>query len=678
MYHRFSAPVWGRSALWLAIACAPLSVNAANSDLEEVLVTASPLAKQSDALTQPATQLSGEALRRKASSTLGESLQDELGMRSASFGPGVGAPVIRGQSANRVKVMQNHLGSMDVAGASPDHANSVEPLLAERIEVLRGPATLRYGNDAIGGVVNVIDNRIPDEAIDGLRGAGEVRYHSVNQQSAAIGLLEGGSGNWAWHLDGLHRDSDLMRIPGEAHLDADTHSDEEPEAEADHGRLPNSQAEASAGAFGVSRQFEQGYIGFSISSLDNHYGIPPGGHAHAHEEEAEEPEGEEEEQVRIEMHQTRYDLKGELHDLAPWAEQLSFRLAYNDYSHTELEGGAPGTRFINQAWEGRVEAIHLDGDARRGAVGLQWGQREFSALGEEAFIPRSDIGNLGIFALEEYTRGAWVFELGGRIEHSEIKPDHNRGRDFTSLSLSGAAHWHIDEQHHLSLGLARAQRAPSVEELYAEGPHLAEQLYARGDSALTPETSHNIDLSYHYEGPIHATLNLFNNRIADFIYKINTGTEADELPLYQYTQTGARFYGAEVQFDVALHEHWQLSAFGDTVRAQTHAGEDLPRISAPRAGLTLDHSQGPWQAELRTSYVWPQRNPGLEEVAVDGYTRVDLSASYALDIGDQQTVLLFARATNLTNAEIRNASSILRAYAPDAGRSLALGARWQF
>ncbi|MDN3637424.1 TonB-dependent receptor [Simiduia curdlanivorans] len=664
------------TTLLLGLSLTPLPLSAA---IEEVIITASPLAKNGDTLSQPAAVLSGDELRRKAASTLGDTLNDQPGMSSASFGPGVGAPVIRGQSANRVKVMQNQLGTMDAASASPDHANSVEPLLAERIEVLRGPATLRFGNDAIGGVVNVIDNSIPSARINGVEGAIEARYQSVNQQKVGVGMLEGGSDRLAWHLDGVWRESQNVDIPGYAHAE-ESHESPELEEEEHKGIIENTDAQADSFSAGASWFNDTGFIGLAISQLNNNYGIPPGGHEHEEEEpdHEEEPGHEEEEAlVRIDLTQTRYDLKGEQNNLAPWIEKLSYRLAYNDYQHIELEGDEAGTKFQNKAWEGRAEVIHTDSGDQRGAFGIQAGTRDFAAIGDEAFIPRSDIDNLGAFVLEEFNRSNWVFELGARAEYNAIAPDDQSKRSFNTYSLSGAAHWHINDAQHLTFSLARAQRAPSVEELFSLGAHLAEQNYVEGNADLKPETSLNTEIGYHYEGPVHLELNLFNNAIDNFIYKANTGAVIDELPVYAYVQDATRFYGAEIQLTLPLNSQWQLQGFVDAVRAKFDKGGDVPRINPPRAGISLSYEDDQWQLDMRATAVSEQKHPGEGEFAVDGYNRLDLSASRNLNLGEQE-ILLFIKGNNLSNAEIRNASSFLRAYAPEPGRSVELGARLSF
>ena len=298
-----------------------LAVNVNANELEEVVVTASPFEKKRDAVNQPVGILSGDQLRQEAAATIGETLSGQLGVSSSSFGPGVGLPVIRGQSANRVKVMQDSISTLDVSSASPDHAVAIEPLLAERIEVLRGPATLRYGSGAIGGVVNVIDNRIPDRMPEELEGAFELRHATVNNENSGVFALNDGGKGVAWHLDGLYRDSADLRINGLAASNADDPS------ETSEGFIANTDAQTLGGTAGISRIGENGFIGVSVSYLDNNYGIPPGAHA---EEEAMAAEESGEEYVRIDLRQTRYDLKGRLDQPFDGFEKLTFRLGYND------------------------------------------------------------------------------------------------------------------------------------------------------------------------------------------------------------------------------------------------------------------------------------------------------------------------------------------------------------
>jgi len=618
----------------------------------EITVTASPFEKSRDAVNQPVGILAGDKLRQEAAATIGETLSGQLGVSSSSFGPGVGLPVIRGQSANRVKVMQDSIGTLDVYSASPDHAVGIEPLLAERIEVLRGPATLRYGSGAIGGVVNLIDNCIPDRAPEQLEGAAELRHATVNDENSGVFVLNGGGQGVAWHLDGLYRDSNDLEINGLAALGVGD------PAETSDGFIANTNARTRGGTAGISRLGESGFIGVSVSYLENNYGIPPGAQT---EEEAAAPEESTEESVRIALRQTRYDLKGRLEQPFDGFEKLTFRLGYNDYRHTELEDGEPGTRFDSDALEGRIELVHSDINGWRGAVGLQLLDQDFSAIGEEAIIPKSDIRNYGLFLVEELQRGSWIYELGARAERQRIDPDLSQAVEHSSLSASASAQWHFSTEQSLGLILSRSQRAPAVEELFSFGPHLATASFDVGDAELDEETSLNLELGYHWHGEVEAAVNLFYNRIDDFIYRRNTGAkDAEEgLAIFAYDQEDATFKGIEAEMTLPLATAWRLRLFGDTVRAE------------------LQFSADRWEAELRLTEVAKQDRPGEFEANTDSYTRLDVRLNYRVN-RDGLDYLIFLKGSNLLDEEIRNATSFLRNAAPDAGRGLQLGVRMSF
>ena len=666
------------ASLLCASGAAQSQTNKHTREIEEVVVSASPLNKSRDAITQPAATLSAAALKQATAATLGETLQSLPGVSSASFGPGVGLPIIRGQSDNRVKVMQDSIGTMDAASASPDHAVTLEPLLASRIEVLRGPAALRYGSGAIGGLVNVLDKRIPEQLPDELEGGLEVRHADVNHETTGVATVTGGAGNIAWHLDGSQRRSSDLSIPSAAAAYAD-----EPD-ETTQGYIANTDAQSRSNTLGLSYISEDGFIGIAINKMDNNYGIPPGAHGH-HEEEHEETDLDHEEElelVRIDLQQTRTDLKGELNNPIGGLEKISLRLGHNDYEHTEMENGAPGTRFTNNAWEGRLEVIHIPLGAWRGAFGLQASERTFAAIGEEAFIPKSDISNLGVFIVEETNINDWTFELGARTETQQISPEASVDLQHHSLNLSSSVIWHFSDAQRLSLGIAQAERAPSVEELLANGPHPATGSYLLGDANLHPETSRNLELGYHWHSDwVQSSINLFYNQIGDFIYSRATGQQQDELTEFAYTQADATFSGYEAELNIALNDHWAWRLFSDAVNAQldntSGPNKYLPRIPPQRLGSGLAFEQNNWRGNINYSYSRAQNHPGENELPSAGFTRLDANLSYQVEQGGH-AYEIFMKGTNLLNAEIRNAASFLRRYAPEAGRGMQIGVRITF
>jgi len=439
----------------VALAIASLSTNNLKAEsephgdhhLEEVLVTGVLLKAQKDTAL-PVNILTGEELRENATSTIGDTLQSQIGVNSASFGVGVGQPVIRGQSANRVQVLQNGTGALDVSNVSQDHANTVEGLLAERIEVVRGPATLIYGNGAIGGVVNVIDNRIPSTVPEDIDGALEYRYNSVNEGQTFVAALDGGSGNFAWHVDGVVQETNNVDIPGLSNLEEEGHDEEEgheEEEEGTFGFIDNSDTEKRNITVGGSYVTEAGFFGVSINDYSNEYGLPPGTHGHEEEEGEMHMEGEEE-----------------------FFDKVSATLTSNDYTHIELEGEETGTVFDNQGIEFRSNLSHSGfSDRLKGSLGLQWIERDFEAVGEEAFIPASEISGLGVYVIESIESGDFTYEGGLRFDKQTVDTNLGCKSDESSFSTSLGAIWNFSEDANLLFSANRSQRAPGVEELFS-------------------------------------------------------------------------------------------------------------------------------------------------------------------------------------------------------------------
>jgi len=663
--------------------------------LEEIIVTGV-LQKQQKDTALPVNVLSGDELRENAASTIGDSLQSQIGVNSASFGVGVGQPVVRGQSANRVQVLQNGTGALDVSNTSQDHANTVEALLAERIEVIRGPATLLYGNGAIGGVVNVIDNRIPNEVPESLNGAVEYRYNDVNDGSTFVAALNGGSGNFAWHIDGIIQDTDNVDIPGYSNLEEEGHEEEEGHAEEEEERtfgfIDNSNTEKTNLTVGGSYVTDSGFVGISINQLNNEYGLPPG----AHEEE--------EEVIRLDMEQTRIDVKTQ-YDLSQMGgnwKNISATLTSNDYSHIELEGEETGTVFDNQGLELRASVSHGGlNDALNGSIGFQLVQRDFEAIGEEAFIPASDINGFGAYIIESIDSGDFTYEGGLRFDTQNVESNSvGCDVDKTSISASLASIWNFNSNSNVLISLNRSQRAPAVEELFSNigmgcvessdpenfVEHAATGRLEIGDPDLDKETATNIEVAYRkHSGRIRGEVSAFVNSISDYIYLADVG-EFEETIVSRYLQNDARFVGAEVELDIPIRQwsddqYFDLHLFADHVEAELDGGDSegvyIPRIPPTRAGLELSYAMQDWRFKLRNTWVSAQRKSSINETQTSSYSRLDLFADYHFHYGDNE-ILLFARGRNLTDEEIRNHTSFLKNFAPEPGRSLEIGVRYQF
>ena len=646
--------------------------------LEEVRVTATPLASDALEMTQSATVLSGEALERELTSSLGETLKSMPGLSSASFGANVGRPIIRGMDASRVGVMENNLSSNDASKVSQDHAVAIEPFLADQIEVLRGPATLLYGSDSIGGVVNVRSNRIPQEPPEGFSGRVLIQGDSVADERYGAARVDGGSSSFSFHADGWYRDSDDYEIPGFAETDPEP--GEEPP-----GRLANSALQNHGGALGGTWFGEVWQAGIAVSVYDSQYGIPGEGHHHEEEGEHEEEEHEEEEPVfvSIDLESTRID--GEIQAMDPWRGVEKFKLLLNNsnYEHTEFEGAEVGTVFESDTIEGRVEVTHAPLGKWRGVVGLQFSDQDFSALGEEAFVPPSKTEGLGLFWLEEAEFESLRFEFGLRVEDIDTRSDDGRSASHSPFSASAGAIWHLDDETHLAFNLAHAQRAPGDEELYAFGPHVATQVFEIGDPALEIETSKSFEASYKkHAGRVSVSLTAYYNDFDDFIYLIDTGEEADELPVRMWTQQGAEFTGGELELRLDIGHfgsgHWEAWAFADAVRAELDDGSKVPRIPPHRFGAGLDWHQAQWSASLEWIHAAEQDQLAEYETPTAGYDDVAFDISYSLPAGGDAEWELFLRGRNILNEEIRNHSSFLKDQASQAGRNFIVGLKVSF
>jgi iron complex outermembrane receptor protein len=676
-----------------------------NGKLEHVLVSV-PLHKQVSNTALPVTVLTGDELRSAATSTIGGTLSNKPGLANASFGPAVGQPVIRGQQGPRVSVMQNSIRSADASNVSADHAVSIEPLLADSIEVLRGPSTLLYGGGAIGGVVNVIDNRIPTVRLEETSGGVEYRHDSASDLDVTAFRLDSGEGNFVFHVDGLYRDWNNMDIPGnaidEAALDS-LHADEDHEEEErdnTHGYVDNTGGRTKNLTVGGSYFFEGGLFGLSVSRLENRYGIPPAGHAH-HEEDhddlaEDDHEADEEGGILLDVEQTRYDSRLELEDPLKGIHSLKWLMSYTDYQHDEIEpDGLVGTTFQNDTWETRVEMGHEPIAGWHGVFGLQWHQGDFSAEGEESFIPQTDSNSVGLFVVEGFDHGDWTYELGLRVDQDELDPDTESAKKerFTSISTSASALWQVNQQWQVSVALSNSERAPVTEELYSNVDvepgdeyvvHGATQSIEIGDPNLDTEQSSNIDIKLGWQGErASVETTVFYNDFSDFIYLQNTGLEQDELPVLMYEQQDATFKGIEFEAHVTLLERargqLELSVFGDMIRGEFDKAGDVPRLPPYRLGSKLSYVQDDWSTYVSVVDVAKQDKPGLNETETAGYTRWDIGADYRLPgISTGDSLLLFVKANNLTDEEIRLSTSFLRNYAPEAGRSIVAGLRYSF
>lgn len=707
------------------------------ASVENIVVTANALQSSVLESVTPVTVIGAEKLRKIEAPTLGETLKNAPGVHSTYFGPVSSSPVIRGNDGPRVKIVQNGLDVSDVSRVSPDHNVATTLSSATQVEVLRGPATLQYGSGAIGGVVNVVDKRIPQYQIDGVEGEAETSYSTVNNGSYTRADVTGGSGNIAWHVDGFYRDTDNADIPGFASIDPD---EDEP-----NGVLESSAMETRNVVAGLSYVAEEGYFGFAVEQLDNKYGVPGYSHAHGEEEhegedhDLEEHDHEEhaEEGVLLDVDMTRYQAAGEWHSPFEGITNLKFAAAYTDYEHAEIEDGEPGTVFTNESSDIRLSAYHEEVNGWHGVFGLQFNHSDYNAVGEEAFTPANTTSSYALYLIEQKKVGNVTFELGGRLERTtldadasevelDVLHDEHEGEehavafnfpdyDFTSLSLSAGANWEYQEGHSVAVTLSRSERAPSQQELFSAGQHLATQSYEVGLvfdmdeeghieetlKGVKEEVSTNLDITFRkFTGSWGYSASFFYNKADDYIFQTSTGLialseheEHDEheedvldgeeahsdeegLPVYYFQQANADIWGFEAETYVDLTNTLRLTVFGDYIRAEIE-DDNLPRTPPMRFGSELSYVSDGLSADVGFTWYDDQNDVASFETATDGYTLVNASVQYEFATQGVDWVL-FARGDNLTDEEARVHTSFLKDQAPLPGRNFTLGVRALF
>jgi iron complex outermembrane recepter protein len=661
-----------RSSHPLRIAVVAMLVSHASfaqeSRTEEVVVTSTALRENPLQVAQPTAVVSGDELRRQIASSIGETLSSELGVSSTYFGPSASRPVIRGLGGDRVQVLQDGLAALDVSSLSQDHAVTLESVVSQQIEIIKGPAALLYGSGASGGLVNIVSTRVPTEVpAKPIGGAAEIRGDTASEERTGAFSVDGGAGDFAFHADYFDRDSDDVEIPDFAQSDALRRRLIEAGEEPDdvRGHVENTAGEASGGAIGGSYIGENALGGLSWSRYETTYGIPG------------------EEQAFIDMKQDRFDGKAEL-DLDGAINKLRLTGAYNDYTHTEFEApGEPGTLFNQEAYELRLTADHELGAGWRGTVGLQYVDVDFEAIGDEAFVPASKTQTFSVFAFEERHFDRWTVELGARAEQQKVDvatalPDYHE----TAISLSAGTVWEFADEHALALNLTRTQRNPQAAELYANGPHLAAQRFEIGDADLDQETSVTADLSLRHTGEwVRWTLSAYYNDYTDFIYSDPTGEIEADLPVFVYLQDGAKFHGFEAELNVPLFNRddqlLELRLASDYVRGKLDNGDDLPQIPPLRFGAGLHYEHDAWHLGLQAFYYDKQDKIAANELPTDSFTLAEADASYRLPMGSA-SVFVFLRGTNLLDEDARQHASPLKDIAPLPGRSWHIGARAEF
>ncbi|HUP64289.1 MAG TPA: TonB-dependent receptor [Thermoanaerobaculia bacterium] len=682
------SPRWGSAVVEVEVTAGGTADAAVALDAavhrEEIVVSAAPDARIAGETYQPTQVLAHEELQLRMEPTLGETLSKSPGVTSTYFGPASSRPVIRGFGGDRIRILEEGIGTGDASNVSPDHAVTYDPITAEHIEVVRGPATLLYGSNAVGGLVNVRDERIPSVSPGvPLTGTVDLRLGTVADERSGAGSFQGSTGAFSWTLAGSLRHTDDLKIPSTG-----DHDDE------DDGTLINSALESTSFSAGASWIGERGYLGLALGNFESTYGIP----VHAHHDEHEEhsalrsapwEEDEHAEDVVIDMNQRRLDLRGEILNPFPFFRSLRLRAGTTDYEHKELEGEEVGTTFANESLELRIEAAHREVAGFRGALGLQMSFRDFQAIGAEAFVPPSETESFALFLFEERTFGSLDFQFGARYEDQSIDADGAGAtpgtplqRDFRGLSGSVGAVWKLAPGYTLNAALSRGVRAPTAEELFSNGPHLATFSFEIGNPNLEPETSLGFDLGLNRKvGILEGEISAFYNSFDGFIYPHHTGLEIDELTLIEYEQADARFWGVEAHGDIQVWhrepDHLVLELSADWVNARLTRGENLPRIPPMRVAAGLRYTGASWWAMSEIRHTFSQNDVAAFEEPTDGFTMLNSALGYRFFLGE--TVHDFTvRANNLTDELARNHVSPLKEFVPLPGRDFSIAYRLTF
>ncbi len=681
---RLVAGLVGGAAIWSAPAAADAAANGADApdaaDAPEIVVTGA-FARDLRDSSSPVAILAATELQRELRPQLGEALAGQAGVSATSFGPNASRPVLRGFQGERVRVLTDGIGAFDVSNTSADHAVAIDPLLAERIEVLRGPASLRFGSSAIGGVVNVLDSRIPTTAPERL--AADVTASlgtAARERAIGAAVTVPLTGTIAVKASGGFTETSDMRIGGPVLSDdlraaARGSSDPDIRALADlRGRLPNSAGRTLNGTLGVVHATDGGDLGVAISRYEALYGLPI--------RFSVEP-GAEQEAVAIDAVQTRLDVRANIRPASGFVERISFRGGYADYAHVETEGdGAVGTLFANEAYEARLEIAQRKRGGWQGVSGVQTMFRDFLAVGAEAFVPPNETIQNGIFTLQEVALGPVRIEAGARAERTRISSrDVNFDRGYTAVSGALGGFFTLSNDAKIGINFSTTARAPAAEELLADGPHVGTQSYEIGDPSFGIERARGAELILRLSGPAwRFDAAAYVTRFTGYIYEFATGAVIQDLPVFQFAQGKARYRGIEAtaEVDVARSGGWTVTVDGvaDLVRATIDDFGNAPRIPPARLLLGLGGSSEAIDLRVEGEVSAAQNRVTGFETATSGFTRVNTSIAWRPRGNDRLSLLLSGN--NLLNANARRHASFLKDYAPLAGRDIRLSVRGRF
>ena len=669
--------------------------------LDTIHVQAHPL-EQSAADFAVADHIVSQKKLAERGVTIGDALADELGVYSNQYGAGSSRPVIRGQDGPRVKVLQHASETADVSALSPDHAVTVDPILAKQVEIIRGPSTLLYSAGTVGGLVNVTDQKIPTAIPEkGYEGQVGLRYNSGSDEKlASAGVTAALGDQFAIRVEGSKRKANNYIVPDYVH----EHSHEHDLGNGQHEthteyvkerRVDNTFAEGQTVNIGGSWIHDRGFVGLSYSNREDRYGLPghsheyenchphgdtldchahgAGGHNHDHDHDEEEHGG-----PWVDLKSERYDLRTELSEPFVGFQKLRAHASYTDYKHDELEESEVLTTFKSKGYDARLELVHNPIADWEGVIGTQYNRQKLNISGEESLMNPSTTEKWSLFGLEHKQFGDFHVELGVRADQQKIDIDSTQKNfDDYAISYSGAVNWEFAPDYKLSFVASHQERLPLAQELYANGKHFATNTYERGNENLGVEKSNNVELGLHYEADkLDYHVHVYHNWYDSYIYAATTDTH-DNFRLVDYTQDKAKFYGVEAETGYQFSDIYKVSLFGDYVRGKID-GTNAPRVPSGRLGTKVDAKfTDQWSGLAEYYHVFKQDKIADFEQETQGYNMLNLGVSYAGQYAKGNDYRVYFKANNLLDDQVYSHASYL-SNIPQVGRNFSVGVELGF
>lgn len=587
-----------------------------------------------------------ESLQNDGNSSLGEASASLPGVNSSGFSSASTRPVIRGFEGERISVLIDGMGTLDVSGTSQDHVVPINPLVVESLELVRGPYALLYGNSAIGGVLNVTSSRHHHERIDGVTGSVGSQVQSVNNLQNYVIKLDYGAGDWLFHVDGNYSSNQNLKVP----------TAEE--------KIVNSQAEQSSMNLGGTYLYgNSNSVSLFTTVFDNDYGVVA------------------EEDVTIQTSQNRYDLTTE-NKFSGYFSEVSTQTAFSDYDHTEFEGDEVGTTFEQTSFENRIDLIHTKKAGTKSIWGVQTRYNDLTVAGDEAFLPSGSELKTALFNHQDFNVNKSLdFSFAARLEHVSISPDQIDTENIMLQNYSVANHYKINEKNHLNTQITYGERNANTQELFANGNHVAIGIFEVGDQNLKKEAAVGVETSFtHKRKSSSSSFTAFANRFKNYISLNDTGTlePTDNVPIFEYINTEALLYGAELEFTQQLSNNLNLNLQSDVLIGRDLSNDTyLPRITPPRASVKLEYKESTFNTHIEALHNLEPLNLGAGETETEAYTFVNLGASKRIKLSNSQ-LRVYGKIRNLFDVEARNHSSFTKDIMQVGGLNVVLGVEASF